>query len=76
MFFRSFGQILGVGIIGIIFQNKVKKHPLIYPDFAQKAAELSRDVNTLVKIIKWMLIEEDSMKRELVIAYINSLKVL
>lgn len=75
-FFRSFGQMLGVGVAGVIFQNEVKKHLLTYPDFAEKAAELSRDVSALVEVIRRMLIEEDGMKRELVMAYMDSLRVL
>ncbi|XTI85819.1 MFS general substrate transporter [Cenococcum geophilum] len=47
-----------VGVIGVIFQNKVKKH---------------LDISTLVEVIRRMLIEEDSIKRELVMAYMDSI---
>ena len=67
---------LGVGIVGVIFQNKVKKYLLIYPGFAKKAAELSRDVSTLIKVIRRISIKENSMKRKLVMAYMDSLRVL
>jgi hypothetical protein len=53
-FFYSFSQMLRVGVAGVIFQNKIKNHLLAYPDFTIKAAELSKDVSALVKVIRVM----------------------
>lgn len=51
-FFRTFGQTINLTIVGIIFQNEVRRMLLAYPALVSKAIEYSRDSSTLVQIIK------------------------
>jgi len=52
VFFRSFGQALGVAIGGVIFQNQMVTKLKAQPLYAAQAAELAKDAAQLVEIIK------------------------
>lgn len=52
VFFRSFGQALGVAIGGVIFQNEMVSNLKKYPAYAAQASELAKDAAALVEIIK------------------------
>ncbi|KIW22734.1 uncharacterized protein PV07_11000 [Cladophialophora immunda] len=52
VFFRSFGQALGVAIGGVIFQNQMVTNLQKYPAYAPRASELAKDAAALVEIIK------------------------
>ncbi|KIX93074.1 uncharacterized protein Z520_11131 [Fonsecaea multimorphosa CBS 102226] len=52
VFFRSFGQALGVAIGGVIFQNQMLSNLQKYPAYASQASELAKDAAALVEIIK------------------------
>ena len=52
VFFRSFGQTIGVAIGGLIFQNEMVKNLRDYPYYTTRASELAKDAAALVQIIK------------------------
>ncbi|OAL35450.1 hypothetical protein AYO20_05300 [Fonsecaea nubica] len=52
VFFRSFGQTVGVAIGGVIFQNQMVTNLQKYPAYAARASELAKDAAALVEIIK------------------------
>ncbi|KAM0148367.1 hypothetical protein ACHAPG_010016 [Botrytis cinerea] len=76
-FFREFGQILGVAISGVIFQNTFKKRVLAtaYSAFAD---EWSREASSFVQVVKaWSDIGEEGVMKEVVIsAYVESLRMV
>lgn len=74
VFFRSFGQALGVAIGGVIFQNQMVKKLQAYPAYASQASELAKDAAALVEIIKNTASGEG--KLELKTAYTDSLRTV
>ena len=74
VFFRSFGQALGVAIGGVIFQNEMVKNLQIYPTYAARASELAKDSAALVEIIKQT--GDGVRKLELMTAYTESLRMV
>lgn len=75
-FFRAFGQMLGVAIGGVIFQNEMTKKLQVYPELAPMAKTYSSDASAMVQIIKNMSASEDLAKTHLIQAYVDSLRVL
>jgi MFS family permease len=74
VFFRSFGQALGVAIGGVIFQNQMVKNLQKYPQFVSRASELAKDAAALVEIIKETPAGQG--KLELRTAYTDSLRTV
>ncbi|KAI1614407.1 DNA repair protein RAD50 [Exophiala viscosa] len=74
VFFRSFGQALGVAIGGVIFQNQMVKNLQAYPTYASQASELAKDAAALVEIIKNTASGQG--KLELKTAYTDSLRTV
>jgi fucose permease len=75
-FFRSFGQMLGVGIGGAIFQNQMKHNLMRYSGLAPQAEQLSRDASALVETIRELPIQQAVVKAELIASYVDSLRTL
>ncbi|KAJ0416959.1 major facilitator superfamily domain-containing protein [Aspergillus carlsbadensis] len=73
VFFRAFGQAIGIAVGGVIFQNRMQRELLQYPAWAPRAAELSRDAAALVTVIQGM--ENSVEKIQLKSAYVDSLRV-
>jgi len=74
VFFRSFGQALGVAIGGVIFQNQMITKLQAYSQYAAQASELSKDAAALVEIIKNTPAGQG--KLELQTAYTDSLRTV
>jgi MFS family permease len=74
VFFRSFGQALGVAIGGVIFQNEMVRRLRHYPAYASQAADLAKDAAALVEIIKKTA--DGARKLELRTAYTDSLRTV
>ncbi|OCT49378.1 putative MFS transporter [Cladophialophora carrionii] len=74
VFFRSFGQALGVAIGGVIFQNEMVTNLKAYPAYAGQASELAKDAAALVEIIKNT--ESGLGKLQLRTAYTDSLRTV
>ncbi|KAL5358619.1 major facilitator superfamily domain-containing protein [Aspergillus floccosus] len=74
VFFRAFGQAIGIAAGGVIFQNQMRHHLLKYPEFAADAPELSRDAASLVTLIKGIPSAEE--QEHLKLAYTNSLRII
>lgn len=74
VFFRSFGQALGVAIGGVIFQNQMVKNLQRYPAYAARAADLAKDAAALVEIINDTAAGQG--KRDLRTAYTDSLRTV
>lgn len=74
VFFRSFGQALGVAIGGVIFQNEMVSNLKAYPMWASQASELARDAAALVEVIQHTAIADG--KLELQQAYTDSLRTV
>ncbi|KIV78381.1 hypothetical protein PV11_10103 [Exophiala sideris] len=74
VFFRSFGQALGVAIGGVIFQNQMVEKLQAYPAYAAQASELAKDAAALVEIIKNTASGQG--KLELKTAYTDSLRTV
>ena len=74
VFFRSFGQALGVAIGGVIFQNQMVQKLRGYPAYAEQANELAKDAAALVEIIKETA--DGARKMELMTAYTDSLRTV
>jgi hypothetical protein len=73
VFFRAFGQAIGIAVGGVIFQNRMRRELSSYPTWASRASELSRDAAALVAVIQGM---EDSVeKSQLKSSYVDSLRV-
>ncbi|KIW92317.1 uncharacterized protein Z519_07301 [Cladophialophora bantiana CBS 173.52] len=74
VFFRSFGQALGVAIGGVIFQNQMVKNLQKYPAYAARASDLAKDAAALVEIIKNT--PAGANKLDLRTAYTDSLRTV
>lgn len=74
VFFRSFGQAVGVAIGGVIFQNQIKAKILQHPVIAEYAAEWAADASALVEVIKDM--QEGAQKEALKQSYADALKIV
>lgn len=74
VFFRSFGQALGVAIGGVIFQNEMVSNLKAYPMWANQASELAQDAAALVEVIQHTAIADG--KLELQQAYTDSLRTV
>ncbi|EXJ77868.1 hypothetical protein A1O3_09027 [Capronia epimyces CBS 606.96] len=72
VFFRSFGQTLGIAVGGVIFQNQMASNLKKYPAFAARATDLAKDAAALVEIIKNTPAGQG--KHELRVAYTDSLR--
>lgn len=75
-FFRYFGQMLGVAVGGVIFQNEVRRNLLANPLLAARADEFSRDASALVETIKGLPEGQAQVKDGLIAAYVDSLHML
>jgi hypothetical protein len=75
-FFRSLGQTFGVAIGGVIFQNRLTAMLLesSNPMIVANAKNWARDASALVEVIK--ALQDRTIKQELVIAYVESLRVI
>ncbi|CEL06579.1 hypothetical protein ASPCAL09752 [Aspergillus calidoustus] len=73
VFFRTFGQALGIAVGGVIFQNRMRRELLRHDAWASRATELSRDAAALVTVIQGM--ENTVEKSQLKSAYVDSLRV-
>lgn len=73
-FMRTFGQAVGVGVSGVIFQNVFRRKLLALPDFAGVADQFSREATIVVEIIKGM--GPSPQRSELVEAYNSSLQAI
>lgn len=78
VFFRAFGQAIGIAVGGVIFQNRMKHNLARYPDLAPYATKYSRDAAALVTVIQGMSGTgvEGERKRDLKEAYTDSLRVI
>ncbi|KIV91704.1 hypothetical protein PV10_06217 [Exophiala mesophila] len=74
VFFRCFGQALGVAIGGVIFQNEMASNLRAYPIWADQANELARDAAALVEVIQHTSMADG--KFELQQAYTDSLRTV
>ncbi|GAB1211351.1 hypothetical protein ATERTT37_000464 [Aspergillus terreus] len=74
VFFRAFGQAIGIAVGGVIFQNQMRHHLLKYPEFAADAVALSRDAASLVTVIKG--IPSAEAQEHLKVAYTDSLRII
>ncbi|CBF82817.1 hypothetical protein AN3383.2 [Aspergillus nidulans FGSC A4] len=77
VFFRAFGQAVGIAVGGVIFQNRMRHELLKYSEWRTTAEELSRDAAALVTVIQGMHSEEEaSRKNDLQMAYTDSLRII
>ncbi|KAL3468696.1 major facilitator superfamily domain-containing protein [Aspergillus californicus] len=76
VFFRAFGQAIGIAVGGVIFQNRMERELSKYPRWRNMAGELSRDAASLVMVIQGMDEEDQGGKDELKRAYTDSLRVI
>ncbi|KAL4758368.1 major facilitator superfamily domain-containing protein [Aspergillus foveolatus] len=77
VFFRAFGQAVGIAVGGVIFQNRMRHELLKYSEWRATAEELSRDAAALVTVIQGMHSEEEaSGKNDLQMAYTDSLRII
>ncbi|KAL4749844.1 hypothetical protein BDW72DRAFT_194425 [Aspergillus terricola var. indicus] len=77
VFFRAFGQAVGIAVGGVIFQNRMRHELLKYSTWRDTADELSRDAAALVTVIQRMHTEgEASGKNDLQKAYTDSLRII
>lgn len=76
-FFRAFGQTLGVAVSGVIFQNTFKKK-LLLTAYSANADSWSREASSFVQVVKaWSADgEEGVMKRAVIEAYVESLRMV
>jgi MFS family permease len=74
VFFRTFGQSLGVAIGGVIFQNQMVQNLSQYTAWKAQASELAKDAAALVEVIKQT--SEGEGKMELKVAYVESLRTV
>jgi hypothetical protein len=72
VFFRSFGQTVGVAIGGVIFQNAMKQKLLTFPLLASNATQYSVDSSSLVEVLKHMPASLE--KTQLLISYMHGLR--
>lgn len=78
VFFRAFGQAVGIAIGGVIFQNRMRHELLKYPEWRSEAGVLSQDAAALVTVIKGMddTSGVDGPKYHMKQAYTDSLRVI
>ncbi|KAL3435969.1 major facilitator superfamily domain-containing protein [Aspergillus tetrazonus] len=77
VFFRAFGQAVGIAVGGVIFQNRMRHELLKYSEWKTTAEGLSRDAAALVTVIQGMHSEEEaSGKNDLQMAYTDSLRII
>lgn len=77
VFFRAFGQAVGIAVGGVIFQNRMRHELLKYSEWRTTAEELSRDAAALVTVIQGMHSEEEASGRnDLQMAYTASLRII
>ncbi|KAL4962182.1 MDR family MFS transporter [Aspergillus stella-maris] len=77
VFFRAFGQAVGIAIGGVIFQNRMRHELAKYPAWKDHARHLSQDAAALVTTIQSMTSPEEAMgKMQLQTAYSDSLRVI
>ncbi|KAL4882436.1 major facilitator superfamily domain-containing protein [Aspergillus karnatakaensis] len=74
VFFRAFGQAVGIAVGGVIFQNRMMVELSKYPEWEDQARELSKDAAALVMVIRNMVGGE--AKEHLKGAYTDSLRVI
>ena len=71
-FFRSLGQVIGIAIGGVIFQNCMYSKLIKNPAHVSHAYECTRDVASLVETLR--KIPESVAKEDLRTAYSDSLR--
>lgn len=71
-FLRYLGQVLGVVLSGVVFQNQMKQLLLKHREFAKSAAAISKNALGLVDTIKKM--RGTGVKTALVTAYVDALQ--
>ncbi|RDW87103.1 uncharacterized protein DSM5745_03745 [Aspergillus mulundensis] len=79
VFFRAFGQAVGIAVGGVIFQNRMRLELRKYPEWADMAEAYSRDAAALVTVIQGMqpVGEEGEVGKEnLKRAYSDSLRII
>ncbi|KAL2864366.1 major facilitator superfamily domain-containing protein [Aspergillus lucknowensis] len=74
VFFRAFGQAVGIAVGGVVFQNRMRHELLKYSEWSAQARELSRDASALVMVIQGM--EDGAAKENLKSAYTDSLRII
>ena len=74
VFFRSFGQAIGIAIGGLVFQNQMFAKLRDQPLYAQRARELARDAAAMVEVIRST--PDGPKKLVLQQAYADSLRVV
>ncbi|ETN37020.1 uncharacterized protein HMPREF1541_08008 [Cyphellophora europaea CBS 101466] len=74
VFFRTFGQAIGVAIGGGIFQNTMIRKLEAFPRYAAQAPELAKDAAALVQVIRATPTGTD--KLDLQMAYTQSIRVV
>ncbi|KAF2188472.1 MFS general substrate transporter [Zopfia rhizophila CBS 207.26] len=73
-FFRSFGQMLGVAIGGVIFQNALRSKLESYPSLAAEAQNITKDAAAMVEAIRRM--QKSPLKDSLIESYIVALRMV
>ncbi len=78
VFFRAFGQAVGIAIGGVIFQNRMRHELLKYSETRSDAVFLSQDAAALVTVIRAMGDSSvvDGRKYHMEQAYTDSLRVI
>ncbi|KAL5049029.1 hypothetical protein BDW71DRAFT_204786 [Aspergillus fruticulosus] len=76
VFFRAFGQAVGIAVGGVIFQNRMRLELLRYSEWRDSADVLSQDAAALVTVIQGMDGGEASGKDDLKEAYTDSLRII
>ncbi|KAL4907690.1 hypothetical protein BDW74DRAFT_111868 [Aspergillus multicolor] len=79
VFFRAFGQAVGIAVGGVIFQNRMRHELRKYAEWAELADAYSRDAAALVTVIQGMHAGgsgSDGGKEDLKRAYTDSLRVI
>jgi MFS family permease len=74
MFFRSLGQMFGVAVGGVIFQNALSRKISEYPHFAQYADEWSSNASALAELIRRLGPDMQEMKAVLVDSYVAAFR--
>ncbi|TKX20081.1 MFS transporter-like protein 140 [Elsinoe australis] len=74
VFMRTFGQMVGIAVGGVIFQNQIMKQILTHSSIAANARNYAIDSSALVQVIKAM--PEGIIKTDLVNSYADALKVV
>jgi hypothetical protein len=74
-FFRSLGQTFGVAVGGVIFQNTFKSRLSLIAQLGPKSDEWAKDASAMVQVVK-ELPSESIIKDDIVVAYVDSLKMV